>query len=254
MRNESTFIIMSKLQGRRKTGENMKKSISICFICMMVVLFSACGYEKGSDEATIEEIKTVSGTNQITVKYGGYTYSWIDKTGDLKYGECTIDYKYKDNKNLKYGTKLETLKITNITQTEAQTHEEGELRNIEFKYSYSTPTAPCKILDSSFSAAVTYWGDSTTHYENVKMLDDSGKEIRGWKINASGNYDFYLQWGDITGTVSLYISEQSPDYHKCVECGREGTNKYESFTGKTEYYCDTHYKELMELFGYLLTH
>ena len=35
--------------------------------------------------------------------------------------------------------------------------------------------------------------------------------------------------------------------HTCEICGREGTNKYESFTGQTEYYCTQHYKELLEM-------
>lgn len=35
--------------------------------------------------------------------------------------------------------------------------------------------------------------------------------------------------------------------HTCEICSREGTNKYESFTGQTEYYCSQHYKELLEM-------
>lgn len=35
--------------------------------------------------------------------------------------------------------------------------------------------------------------------------------------------------------------------HTCEICSREGTNKYESFTGQIEYYCSQHYKELLEM-------
>lgn len=35
--------------------------------------------------------------------------------------------------------------------------------------------------------------------------------------------------------------------HTCEECGREGVYRYKSFTGKTEYYCAKHYKELKDM-------
>lgn len=33
----------------------------------------------------------------------------------------------------------------------------------------------------------------------------------------------------------------------CEICSREGTNRYDSFTGQTEYYCTQHYEELLEM-------
>lgn len=208
-------------------------------------------YETGSNEATIEEIDG----DIVTVEYSGKSYTWKDSEKILTYGECTIEYKYKNDRTHRDEVNLETLEVQKITQTEPQKHDRGELRSINFEYNhYSTPTAPCEILADDFRAVVNYWGDSTTHYYDVKLLDDNGKEVDGWRIKSSGTYDFDMQWDNIKETVSLYVGKKTADWHKCEECSNEGTNKFESFTGQTEYYCDKHYKELMEMFGYLLTH
>lgn len=54
--------------------------------------------------------------------------------------------------------------------------------------------------------------------------------------------------------TSIYVngnpateSNSGRSKHICEECSREGTHRYESFTGQTEYYCSEHYEELMEM-------
>lgn len=225
-----------------------KKFICGSLLCILALLFVGCGYKSGSDEAVIEDING----NVVTVEYNGETYTLETDDASLTYGECTIDYKYKST-----GDEIdpETIKIRSITQSEEQKRSKGALRSIEFEYSsYSKPYAPCKIRSDSFQAVVNYWGDSTTHYEEIELLNENGRKIGVREIDSSGTYDFYMQWNDIKGTVSLYVSSvsgESTSVHRCEVCSDAGWHKYNSFTGQTEYYCDKHYKELMALFDAL---
>lgn len=51
----------------------------------------------------------------------------------------------------------------------------------------------------------------------------------------------------IDNRVTTGNNSSAKNKQKCEVCSREGTNKYESFTGQTEYYCSQHYKELLEM-------
>ncbi len=44
------------------------------------------------------------------------------------------------------------------------------------------------------------------------------------------------------------VSKTKPETHTCGECSKEGTYTISGITGQTEYYCYTHYKELLELY------
>lgn len=141
----------------------------------------------------------------------------------------------------------------------AKVQKEKEAKELERRLAnIKSPEEPqkgvCKIRSDSFQAVVNYWGDSTTHYEEIELLNENGRKIGVREIDSSGTYDFYMQWNDIKGTVSLYVSSvssESTSVHRCEVCSDAGWHKYNSFTGQTEYYCDKHYKELMALFDAL---
>ena len=52
---------------------------------------------------------------------------------------------------------------------------------------------------------------------------------------------------DIMSGMEEDVGNSRYSSHTCEECSREGTHKYESFTGQTEYYCTQHYEELNDL-------
>ena len=52
--------------------------------------------------------------------------------------------------------------------------------------------------------------------------------------------------------ISDNVGSSSGGRHTCEECSREGTHQYTSFTGRTEYYCTTHYNKLMAMFDALI--
>ena len=78
-------------------------------------------------------------------------------------------------------------------------------------------------------------------------------------LTSSNEYEYARKIDDyfIKNGKDVWINDNSEssrtDWHKCEVCSDEGTITYESFTGQTEYYCETHYKELMEMFGQLFT-
>ena len=49
------------------------------------------------------------------------------------------------------------------------------------------------------------------------------------------------------GEMEADVGNSNQSKHTCEECSREGTHKYDSFTGQTEYYCTEHYEELMDM-------
>ena len=53
-----------------------------------------------------------------------------------------------------------------------------------------------------------------------------------------------------SSSLSNYSSSKQSITHYCEagNCTREGTKKYEGYAG-TEYYCETHYNELMKMLG-----
>lgn len=56
----------------------------------------------------------------------------------------------------------------------------------------------------------------------------------------------------ILGEMEADVGKSAQSKHTCEQCSREGTHKYDSFTGQTEYYCTEHYEELkqmLEAFG-----
>lgn len=48
------------------------------------------------------------------------------------------------------------------------------------------------------------------------------------------------------------VNRTKPKTHTCEECSKEGTYTITGISGQTEYYCYTHYKELLELYKSLL--
>lgn len=220
-------------------------------VCIILVLLTACGqYEVGTGEAVVEKIDN----GVATIEYMGQNYSWKDKEGILKYGACTIGYKYKE------GKEGATIKIQTVEQKEELQHEKGDVRQVKFEAKPLSETGvPLKIYADNFYAVVTYWGDSTAHKENVILIDENGKEVHGWKLSAPNTqYTIDLQWQDITGTAKIstgpaLLNDTSDNYksnkneHTCEVCDKKGTHRYESFTGQTEYYCTEHYNEMMDM-------
>lgn len=39
--------------------------------------------------------------------------------------------------------------------------------------------------------------------------------------------------------------------HTCEECSKEGTKSIKGISGRTEWYCKTHYDEMMDIIGYM---
>lgn len=227
-----------------------KKLICVFWACMITILFTACGDMVGVGEATVEAIED----GVATIEYMGQNYSWNDPDGALKYGVCTIGYKYKEGKE---GT---TIKIQTVEQKEELQHEKGDVRQVKFEAKPLSDTAvPLKIYADDFFAIVTYWGDSTAYKEDVILIDENGEEVYGWELSVPyTEYTIDLQWQDITGTAEIStgpapLSDTSNNYtsskneHTCEVCSREGTHRYESFTGQIEYYCTEHYNEMMDM-------
>lgn len=224
----------------------MKKWLLCVFtVCITALLLTACGYEIGVGEATVEEIEN----GIVTIEYMGQSYTWEDPDGALKYGLCTIAYKYKE------GRESTTLKIQKVEQKSELQHEKGDVRQIGFETKIlPSTTVPLEVYADDFYAVVKYWGDSAEHKEDVILIDENGEEVYGWKLTAANTqYSIDLQWKDITGTAKITTGPTrstdtySQNKHTCEVCSKEGTHRYESFTGQTEYYCTEHYNEMMNL-------
>lgn len=116
----------------------------------------------------------------------------------------------------------------------------------------------------------------STSYD-IDSYDKTGGKIKGtfYCVPSSGTFDFTVEQeimviskdGSTRGTgrgtfvkTSITVNgntsagtESAGKKYTCEVCGKEGTNKYDSFTGQTEYYCTQHYKELLEMLEALST-
>ena len=109
-------------------------------------------------------------------------------------------------------------------------------------------------------------------YEFDKFDKNNGTKNGSFYCSPSNDtFDFAVQRDDI-GNMSMVISRNgstrgtgqgtyiktkisinnnssiiSNSKHTCEVCNKEGTHKYNSFTGQTEYYCTKHYEELKSM-------
>lgn len=112
------------------------------------------------------------------------------------------------------------------------------------------------VSDSDILVAGFYFDiytESPYQFNDCPAFED--KDI--WNDYKS-QYSFYsIKNFDLDHFTKIFNRSQSSStetytsYHICDadRCMQNGTNKYDSFTGQTEYYCDSHYNEMIDLFS-----
>ena len=145
-----------------------------------------------------------------------------------------------------YGQKI---KITHFYGTD---DEQITPREYKYCFFYKGMTEGKNDFPSSNS------GNSNLSEKTSQVCVECGKEAKYSYTNPFSNnkesycYTHYKQIVDILGKMESDVGKSSQSKHTCEKCSREGTHKYDSFTGQTEYYCTKHYEELksmLEAFG-----
>lgn len=104
---------------------------------------------------------------------------------------------------------------------------------VSFTNKYGTSTTKC--AHSGCSNYIASSGDTNccTQHSNRCL------ECNGY-IDEDALYCVYC--------IKNAVSKTKPETHTCEECSKEGTYTINGITGQAEYYCYTHYKELLELY------
>lgn len=171
----------------------MKKLISIGFLSLMLFLLSGCS-ELGSRTAIIEEIVE----NTVTLHFADGEYTWVDETGELAYGECTVEYRYDSDT-------MEIIKLTAVSQEEDQKHAKGDVREVNFYTSLPSKVETDTMISADdFYAIVSYWGEEETTKETVSVWN---LEVNGLTetclSDSNSTYTFLLNWGEYSGNVGI---------------------------------------------------
>lgn len=90
-------------------------------------------------------------------------------------------------------------------------------------------------------------------YKNEITCIECGKKALYTYTNPFSNeeenycYTHYNEIINMMGKMEEDVGNGSYNKHTCEECSKEGTHRYESFTGQVEYYCTEHYEELQAM-------
>ena len=116
-------------------------------------------------------------------------------------------------------------------------------------HDFGTPDDEGDVDDES----IAYWDNSTT---NVRMLleytHDSNLILYIYHINRESSSQGKESAGDSSksSTINKNAPQSEKNYtHSCEAdgCNNEGTNSIIGFSGNTEWYCNEHYQQMMDI-------
>ena len=197
---------------------------------------------------------SVSGDSTFNELFGTSREDITLSAGDLKLIDSQItfvkddydstydryDYSFTVLNNSSYALESITLDCVitdldgNILGTDllgiSNTVEAGKSAKLSGTVYLSKYTLPFNIVPDKFN----YDGNGDHH---VYELDVEQSDVKQYTFNVT----------DTQRTYSNIYESYNEVEHICEECGKEGIYQYDSFTGKSEYYCTEHYAELIEM-------
>ena len=154
----------------------------------------------------------------------------------------------------------------------------GELGTISYKLSTETPTVNFLEWESNKSYSLSEYNsflnkmnqflDEDNHvmslegysdethfwsetYQNCYVICwyENNKIMVGWVYDDDTSSDYSDSNTSSSYETTTYYYRTSKQAFLCEVCGKYGTNTWEGLSGETEYYCDEHYRELIEMYG-----